>query len=92
MDLRILEKRPSGCPSHCLFTISKMMMSIHTIVVDALSGQRLTPQQISTINTLLKQRHYSAPDLIDLDRLIDAIISGHLPTTPEILHSVLHCS
>ncbi len=67
-------------------------MSIRAIVADALTGQRLTPHQVNTIDTLLKHRQYSAPDLVDLDRLIDAISSGSLPATAEILQSVLRSS
>ncbi len=82
MDLRILEE----------YTRAPDIMSIRTIVADALSGQRLTPHQISTIDTLLKHRRYSTPELRDLDTLIDAIASGSLPATPEILYSVLRSS
>lgn len=64
-------------------------MSIQTIVTEALSAQRLTLQQVHTIDTLLKHRRYSTPDLVQLDRLIDAIATGSLPATPEILRSVL---
>lgn len=67
-------------------------MSIRAVVADALTHQRLTPHQVNTIDVLLKHRRYTAPDLVDLDRLIDAITSGSLPATPEILHSVLHSS
>lgn len=69
-----------------------MAISLCSIIADALSSRRLTLHHVHAIDTLLKQRRCSSLELVDLNRLIDAIASGSLPATPEILHSVLFSS